>query len=1023
MLVGIVALLFGPASAQTAPQLGRELPLVQPHRRALIIGASQYQNLSKLTYPASDARRFREELISSYRFTPDSIQLISDDPGADAKPNSQAIRDSLQKLLQDPTLNKGDLFILFFSGHGIGTPKGDYLCPTDATAANIEQTGIPVQEIVDKFVKAGLRNVLVITDACRAGEKNDFGSELIELGKKSNIAILLGCEPGTKSYESDKLKSGVFTHFLIRALENKTLRSSTGSLWASAVARSVEKNAFGYTKPDYGSNAQKPTAWTDESKDILLGAFPSEISTRFSLKAIEEEAGKSDPNRYADALLEHATNLAASGDFAQAIPALKVVESISPDNLGAKFLLACSLLGTGRYGESERLYREIKNANNPQLSPLATLWTPSRSVPPLDRVEAAKQLVSTTQLSEDLLISVWTSMRAYAAAAEVTSFCRAVLPSTDPNSMLHYILKADLALGEGKVNEAIQAYKTADLCPPTPYVRRYLGKLLHLWLLGDLDRFEEVKALAKEPFDAGPQQAVWLIASAMGLHRAGDLDGALQKSKEAAKTKGLLGDAACYAVEIAGVNGGALAEDLAERLKESPFDWKLRYAAVYSQALRNQDPNLVAAALPDIQKYCDDPVNLLLLIYEVNDAIFIDAIENHGAESSVRNDFDNSIYKQWIQQIDKFGTSETLWHKLGVTALRLGEGTRAFEVMQSLTGVEAAKGRLGNLYYQIRYLLANSAEDLETMHECVFAAGVLEPDRVDMKWSLGAHLTMLGKFKEAAELTKGLPKGSFMIAPMRDVVLAGQEFSTGNAKAFDNILKNDGDREVNAVAKQIAAVVLAQHGRAKEVETILAEANPNGKVTNQSASIHCVAEHAKLLQKENRTKELDDLAFSCSQANLGNPILASVPFSAPIAVPTELNLIWVGEDFADDKHPTHTLEIDGFGAGLASLKLTSKPDGTLTGTLRIERGETYTLSGKIDQIGNLRATATFGKETAKLLAKLVPSARAKDQVLVLRLPDHKQLQLVVKQSGSRIYNCCIDRAPVKRTSLDTSERH
>jgi len=981
--------------AQT-PTLGRELPLVQPHRRALVIGAADYQHLSKLNYPGSDAKRFREELISSYRFTPDSIQLISNEPEANAKPTSEGIRDSLEKLLNDPTLNKGDLFILFFSGHGMGTPKGDYLCPVDATAANIEQTGVPVQEIVGKFVRAGLRNVLVITDACRAGDKNDFGNELIELGKKSNIAILLGCEPGTKSYESPKLKSGVFTHFLIRALENKTLRSSMGSLWASSVAKSVAKNAFGYTQPDYGSNAQKPTAWTDESKDILIGAFPSEISEKFSLKTVEAEAGKTDPNRYSDALLEHATNFAATGNYEQAISALKVVESISPDNLSAKFLLACSLLGTGRYGESERLFREIRLAGNETYSPLATLWTPSRSVPPLDRVEAAQQLVRTYAPSEDILITVWGSMRAYASGSEVTNFCRVILPSTDPNSMIHYILKADLAIGEGKVDEAIMAYQTADLCPPTTYVNRYLVRTLHSRLLGDLDRYDALKSLLKEPFDAGPQQATWLASSAYGLRRAGDLKGSVEVAQRAAKTKGLLGDAACLSVQMAGVEAGSLAADLALRLKESPFDWKLRYAALFSEAMQKQDPNLVANAFTEVQKYCDDPVNLLLQVYELNDAVFEDAIENHGAETSVRNDFDNSIYKQWIGLIDKFGTSETLWNKLGITAMRLGEGPRIFNLMQTLTGESAAKGRLGNLYYQTRYLLANAAEDLDTMRQCVLAPGVMESDRVDMKWSFAAHLTMLGQYKGAAELTKGLPSGSFMIGPMREVVLAGSKFKSGDKNAFEEILKTEVKHEVQAVAQQIAAVILAQNGHAKEVERILAEANPNGKLTNQSASAHCVAEYAKLLQTEKRAKELDDLAFRCSQANLGNPILAAVPFATPFAVPTDLDLIWVGEDFVDEKNPTHTLQVDGFGAGYASLKLTTKPDGTLTGTLKIEKGETYTLTGIVDKIGNLRATATLPNSSspAELLAKIVPANRYRSQVLVLRKSNHKQVQLV-----------------------------
>jgi len=117
LLLAVLAAI-GCAQFKVDPQ---KIPIVQPKRRALIIGASNYQYLGKLNYADSDAERFRDALIKGFGFTKRLDSVISDATDSPQKPIASTILSELDRMLKDPVLDKGDMFILFFSGHGMAT--------------------------------------------------------------------------------------------------------------------------------------------------------------------------------------------------------------------------------------------------------------------------------------------------------------------------------------------------------------------------------------------------------------------------------------------------------------------------------------------------------------------------------------------------------------------------------------------------------------------------------------------------------------------------------------------------------------------------------------------------------------------------------------------------------------------------------------------------------------------------------------------------------------------------------------
>ena len=327
-----------------------KLPEMQPKKWAICIGVSNYTSLGKLNFGAKDCISFANTLKSELGFSNDSVSILADQTGYET-PNAANVRKSLDTVLSQSALDSGDLFIVYFSGHGIGLPSGDYWMPNDATAAEASQKGISLTEILKRLAKKKLRNVIVISDACRAGEKNPFGLNLIELGKKTNIGILLGCSPGMKSYEAPSLGHGTFTYFLNRAIQKKTaVDPAIGAMLLSKLGVSVAKSVEEYTRHDYGDNAQKPSIYAEKEQEVVLATFPpkkEELS--LMLKAYKEEFGIASfsPKQYKDAMAMQASYLNQIGREEDVLAVLRVLQSFGA--LASRplydYVLACQRLG------------------------------------------------------------------------------------------------------------------------------------------------------------------------------------------------------------------------------------------------------------------------------------------------------------------------------------------------------------------------------------------------------------------------------------------------------------------------------------------------------------------------------------------------------------------------------------------------------------------------------------------------------------------------------------------------------
>lgn len=195
----------------------------EPRKVAFLAGVSKYQKdgLTDLSFAEEDVRDLAAELRRN-------------DFQAQEVVGEQATLVTLQAKLADffgelAKLNKDDVAVLAFSGHGLQlqVPRDGklveepFFCPVDAQRNNPDSL-ISLNWIIEQVEQqSGSSQNLLIIDACRnnpaKGVKGLDGGTADRLPNK--ISILFSSSAGGRSYESDVVRHGVFTHFLLEGIQ------------------------------------------------------------------------------------------------------------------------------------------------------------------------------------------------------------------------------------------------------------------------------------------------------------------------------------------------------------------------------------------------------------------------------------------------------------------------------------------------------------------------------------------------------------------------------------------------------------------------------------------------------------------------------------------------------------------------------------------------------------------------------------------------------------------------------------
>jgi len=238
---------------------------------AVLIGISDYAEVKDLQYAAADASAMARWLLDA-GVEQDHIRLLLDREGAQEDLGGLAarratlvnVREALGWLRR--VAKPGDLVLIHFSGHGFQGADDDgderdgvdeFFVLWDTVDVAKEDTALRDDEFGEALDRIESQHVVVFFDGCYSGglsrslpssarpvaDKQDLFSDFSVEGR----LVLSASSESQDAFESDELKHGIFTHYLLEGLRGAADATGDGRVTAwelyEYVARTVPERA------------------------------------------------------------------------------------------------------------------------------------------------------------------------------------------------------------------------------------------------------------------------------------------------------------------------------------------------------------------------------------------------------------------------------------------------------------------------------------------------------------------------------------------------------------------------------------------------------------------------------------------------------------------------------------------------------------------------------------------------------------------------------------------------------------
>lgn len=218
---------------------------------AVIVGAARYTHMPVLSYTDDDAYQLYAFMKSPEGGAlPDNqIQLLIDE-NATHEGITNAIRSTFLKA------DANDMIVFYFSGHGL---PGAFL-PIDYDGA---RNRLEHEELSELLKISQAKHKLVLADACHAGSLLAARAPVYQTiqsyydalnASSGGTALLLSSKGEEYSLEDRGLRSGIFSHFLIRGLKGEANTNSDKVVSIRELFSYVHQQVRRYT-----GNVQTPT--------------------------------------------------------------------------------------------------------------------------------------------------------------------------------------------------------------------------------------------------------------------------------------------------------------------------------------------------------------------------------------------------------------------------------------------------------------------------------------------------------------------------------------------------------------------------------------------------------------------------------------------------------------------------------------------------------------------------------------------------------------------------------------------
>lgn len=194
-----------------------------------IISIEEYQasafGLPSVEYATNDGESVKDVFINIFGVNENNIYYFKDDKFTCASGRSQ-LKYYLKMLPTDAEV------YFYYAGHGFFYEGKNYITAFDTNNIDyveLVNSSIPMEECIFDVVKsAGVKSFVAFIDACAEGISGscrgiesrglNLSSRVFEDNTSCKCAIYFACAPNEKAIPDDELQHGVWTWFLIQAL-------------------------------------------------------------------------------------------------------------------------------------------------------------------------------------------------------------------------------------------------------------------------------------------------------------------------------------------------------------------------------------------------------------------------------------------------------------------------------------------------------------------------------------------------------------------------------------------------------------------------------------------------------------------------------------------------------------------------------------------------------------------------------------------------------------------------------------
>ncbi len=244
-----------------------------PQTFLISIGLSAYRDpqIAARKFAALDAEMIASYLQSLGGIPAKNIRLIQD---------WKALRPDIEEALLDwlPPLVTGESVVLvYFAGHAMVAPSGEvFLVPYDGTPANTARL-YPLKDFDAALARLKSKHTLFIFDGVVAKLGSDAKSKVAgpHWGATNSGGVrLIGLNSIGKGVESEKLRHGLFTYYLLRGLRGEADMNRNGEVTVGELAAYVEQKIPSAAKSLFNQE-QRPLVTptlraTDKIADLVL---------------------------------------------------------------------------------------------------------------------------------------------------------------------------------------------------------------------------------------------------------------------------------------------------------------------------------------------------------------------------------------------------------------------------------------------------------------------------------------------------------------------------------------------------------------------------------------------------------------------------------------------------------------------------------------------------------------------------------------------------------------------------------